>query len=179
MTKYLIINADDFGMSKIFNEVILDLIKKDLIRSTTVIINRFTDNQKEQFDELITLSKIKNLSVGLHLEFDDSDYPSQIKSQYKKFKDTLGFNPSHIDIHRVHSLMDSLSDVAEFCRKNNLPLRNSGVLHKGIKTTSAEAFLAVLLILEKSKNGLKHSKTENITKFYFILENLIPVVNQA
>ena len=59
MTKYLIINADDFGMSQIFNDVILDLIKRDLIRSTTVMIDRVTDNQKKQFDELITLSKIK------------------------------------------------------------------------------------------------------------------------
>ena len=87
MTKYLIINADDFGMSEIFNEVILDLIKKDLICSTTVMIDRVTDNQKEQFNELITLSNNKNLSIGLHLEFKDSDYPSQIKSQYQKFKE--------------------------------------------------------------------------------------------
>jgi len=110
MTKYLIINADDFGMSQIFNEVILDLIKKDLIYSTTVMIDRVTDNQKKQFDELIALSKNKNLSVGLHLEFRYSDYPSQIKSQYNKFKEVLGFNPSHIDIHKAHSLMDSFSD---------------------------------------------------------------------
>ena len=68
MTKYLIINADDLGMSQIFNEVILDLIKKDLIHSTTVMVDWVTDNQKEQFDELIAISKNKNLSVGLHLE---------------------------------------------------------------------------------------------------------------
>ena len=155
MTKYLIINADDFGMSQIFNEVILDLIKKDLIYSTTVMIDRVTDNQKKQFDELIALSKNKNLSVGLHLEFKGSDYPSQIKSQYQKFKETLGFNPSHIDIHKAHSLMDSFSDVAEFCRKNNLPLRNSGVLHEGIKTTSAEAFFGSIADFEKIEEWIK------------------------
>lgn len=149
MTKYLIINADDFGMSQIFNKVILDLIKKDLISSTTVMINRITDNQKEQFDELVALSKNKNLSVGLHLEFKDSDYPSQIKSQYRKFKEILGSNPSHLDIHKAHSLMDSFSDVAEFCRKNHLPLRNSGILHEGIKTTSTEAFFGSIADFEK------------------------------
>ena len=166
MTKYLIINADDFGMSQIFNEVILDLIKKDLIRSTTVMIDRVTDNQKEQFDELIALSKSKNLSVGLHLEFIDSDYPSQIKSQYQKFKDVLGFNPSHIDIHKAHSLMNSFSDVAEFCRKNNLPLRNSGVLHEGIKTTSTEAFFGSIADFEKIKEWIK---TFEDGKYYEIL----------
>jgi predicted glycoside hydrolase/deacetylase ChbG (UPF0249 family) len=166
MTKYLIINADDFGMSQIFNEVILDLIKKDLIRSTTVMIDRVTDNQKEQFDELIALSKNKNLSIGLHLEFKDSDYPSQIKSQYSKFKEILGFNPSHVDIHKAHSLMDSFSDVAEFCRKNQLPLRNSGVLHEGIKTTSTEAFFGSIADFEKIKAWIKTFEDE---KFYEIL----------
>ena len=166
MTKYLIINADDFGMSKIFNGVILDLIKNDLIHSTTVMINRFTDNQKEQFDELTVFSRNKNLSVGLHLEFKNSDYPSQIKSQYQKFEKVFGFNPSHVDIHKAHSFMDSFSDVAEFCRKNNLPLRNSGVLHEGIKTTSAEAFFGSIADFEKIKDWIKTFEDE---KYYEIL----------
>ena len=166
MNKYLIINADDFGYSQIFNEVILDLIRKDLIRSTTVMINRVTDNQKEQFEKLIALSKNKNLSIGLHLEFKDSDYPSQIKSQYQKFKETLGFNPSHVDIHKAHNFMDSFSDVAEFCRKNNLPLRNSGVLHEGIKTTSAEAFFGSIADFDKIKEWIKTFEDE---KYYEIL----------
>ncbi len=166
MTKYLIINADDFGMSEIFNEVILDLIKKDLIRSTTVMIDRVTDNQKEQFDELIVLSKNKNISVGLHLEFKDSDYPSQIKSQYRKFKEILGFNPSHIDIHKAHSLIDSFSDVVEFCKKNNLSLRDSGVLHEDIKTTFAEAFFGSIADFTKIEEWIK---TFEDGKYYEIL----------
>jgi predicted glycoside hydrolase/deacetylase ChbG (UPF0249 family) len=153
-------------MSKIFNEVILDLIKKDLIRSTTVMIDRVTDNQKEQFNELITLSKNKNLSVGLHLEFKDSDYSPQIKSQYQKFKEIFGFNPSHIDIHKAHSLMDSFSDVADFCRKNNLPLRNSGVLHEGIKTTSGEAFFGSISDFNKIEDWIKTLEDD---KYYEIL----------
>ena len=166
MTKHLIINADDFGMSQIFNEVILNLIKNDLIRSTTVMVDRVTNNQKKQFDELIARSKTKNLSVGLHLEFKNSDYPSQIKSQYQKFKEILCFDPSHIDIHKAHSLMDSFSDVAEFCRKNNFPLRNSGVLHEDIKTTSAEAFFGSIADFTKIEEWIK---TFEDGKYYEIL----------
>ena len=167
MTKYLIINADDFGMSQIFNEVILDLIRKDLIHSTTVVIDRDMDNQKEQIAELIAFSKSKNLSVGLHLEFKDSDYPSQIKSQYQKFKDIFGFNPSHIDIHKAHSLMDSFSDVAEFCKKNNLPLRNSGVLFEDIKTTSSEAFFGSIADFEKIAEWIKTFEDEEYYEILF------------
>ena len=167
MTKYLIINADDFGMSQIFNEVILDLIRNDLICSTTVMIDRVADNQQEQFNELIALSKSKNLSVGLHLEFNNSDYPSQIKSQYSKFKKILGFNPSHIDIHKAHNLRDSFSDVAEFCRKNNLPLRNSGVLHEGIKTTFTEAFFGSIADFTKIEEWIKIFEDEKYYEIFF------------
>ncbi len=40
--KKIIINADDFGYSYIFNKSILDLIKKKLISSTTVMVNYIT-----------------------------------------------------------------------------------------------------------------------------------------
>jgi len=166
MSKYLIINADDFGMSEVFNRVILDLIKKDLIKSTTVMIDRVTENQKKQFDVLINLSKSKNLSIGLHLEFKDSDYLTQIKSQYKKFKDILGFKPSHIDIHKAHGLKNSFFDVAEFCRENDLPLRNSGVFHQGVKSTYTEAFLGSIADF----NGIKEwVKSFEDGKYYEIL----------
>ena len=166
MTKYLIINADDFGMSQIFNDVILDLIRKDLIHSTTVMIDRVTDNQKEQFNELIALSKNKNLSIGLHLEFKDNDYPSQIKSQYYKFKKLLGFNPSHIDIHKSRQFMDSFSIVAEFCKKNNLPCRNRGEIFKDCKTTKIQAFFGSTEDFGKIEEWTKTFEDE---KFYEIL----------
>ncbi|MEN7981994.1 MAG: ChbG/HpnK family deacetylase [Nanoarchaeota archaeon] len=166
MTKYLIINADDFGMSRVFNKVILELIRSNLIRSTTVMIGRVTDNQKEQFDELINLSKNKNLSVGLHLEFENNNYDSQIKSQLQKFEEILGFNPSHIDIHKVHSLMDSVPIVAKFCKELNVPLRNSGVTFNDIKTTFSKAFFGSITDFNKIKKWIKTFEDE---KYYEIL----------
>ena len=140
MTKYLIINADDFGMSQIFNDVILDFIVKNNILSTTVMVNRFTDNQKKQFDKLISLSKNMNISVGLHLEFETDNYLAQIKSQFQKFKSILGFNPSHLDIHKPHGLKDSFSYVAEFCKEIDIPLRNNDVLFEGVKSKSRRIY---------------------------------------
>ena len=155
MTKYLIINADDFGMSKVFNDVILDLILNNLIRSTTVMINQVTDNQKEQFDKLISLSENLNLSIGLHLEFKTDDYPSQIKSQIQKFKSILSFNPSHIDIHKAHSLQESFPYVAKFCKEIDVPLRNDGVLFEGVKSTSSEAFFGSIENFSKIEKWIK------------------------
>ena len=166
MTKYLIINADDFGMSRIFNYVILDLIKKDLISSTTVMVNRVTDNQKEQFDELIALSQGKNLSVGLHLEFKDSDYPSQIKSQYNKFKEILGFNPSHLDIHKASTIRESISPVANFCRDKEIPCRNKGGDVTYFKTTASPSFHGSIEDFSKIEEWIKTLEDE---KYYEIL----------
>lgn len=123
----LIINADDFGMSRIFNDVILDLAKNKLISSTTVMVDR-VKNMDDQFQRL----KTYQLSIGLHLEF-ENNYENQMKRQYQKFVKLLGFPPSHVDIHKAHSREDSWPIVAEFCKKHNLPMRNSGTTFEGVK----------------------------------------------
>ncbi len=167
MTKYLIINADDFGMSQIFNKVILDLIKKDLIHSTTVMVKRVTENQKEQFDELIALSKNKNLSIGLHLEFKEGDYPSQIKSQYQKFKEILGFNPSHIDIHKASTIKESISPVADFCRNKKIPCRNKGGNIDYYKSTDSPSFFGSIEDFDNIQEWIKTLEDENYYEILF------------
>ena len=138
--KYLIINADDFGMSKIFNESILDLIRNEIVKSTTVMVDKITEDQKEQVEELIKLSKTMKLSVGLHLDFKNSDYGTQIKSQYDKFLKIFNFNPSHIDIHKASELKDSIPLVANFCKEKKLPCRNKGGNIEYFKTTDVPSF---------------------------------------
>jgi len=140
----LIINADDFGMSNIFNQEILDLIEKDLITSTTVMVNRGIENQKDQVKELINVAKAHDISVGLHLELEDSEFEPQIEEQFEKFKKVFGINPSHIDLHKAAIFKDSNKDsyrnralgpIEDFCKGKNLPCRNKGTKPKGIRTT--------------------------------------------
>lgn len=164
--KNLIINADDFGHSKTFNKVILELIEEELVSSTTVMVNRITSEQDKQIKELIKLKESHNLSVGLHLEVEGDDYPFQIKHQFQKFKKILGFNPSHIDIHRVHSRMDSYPHAVKLCRELNIPIRNSGVSHEGVKSTSTEAFFGSIEDFSKIKDWIK---TFEDGKYYEIL----------
>lgn len=98
--KKLIINADDFGYGIIFNKSILDLIEKGLVSSTTVMVNHITDEQKDQVQKLISLSDSHNISVGLHLEFSNSNFIEEIKKQYDLFIEIFNFKPSHIDVHK-------------------------------------------------------------------------------
>lgn len=166
MTNYLIINADDFGMSEIFNDAILDLIRKDLIRSTTVMVNRVEDSQENQFNALIELSKNKNLSVGLHLEFEGEDYFSQIKNQYQKFEEILGFAPSHLDIHKASTVEGAIPVVADFCREKKIPCRNKGRDIDYYKATDKPSFHGTVDDFEKIREWIQ---TFEDGKYYEIL----------
>lgn len=125
--KYLIINADDFGYSKIFNTKILELIKKGLISSTTVMVNWINDEQTNQISELLELTKSYNLSVGLHLEFSDNNFKPEIEKQYGRFFSLFNFKPSHVDLHKSTYLNEAYPVIIAFCKEKNLPCRNHGI----------------------------------------------------
>ncbi len=122
--KYLIINADDFGYSRIFNAKILELIKNDLISSTSVMVNWINDEQADQVKELSELTKSHNISIGLHLEFFGENFKSETERQYRKFLSVFGFRPSHIDLHRLTYLKEAYPMIMEFCKEQRLPCRN-------------------------------------------------------
>jgi predicted glycoside hydrolase/deacetylase ChbG (UPF0249 family) len=159
--KYLIINADDFGYSKIFNPEILRLLKNGFISSTTVMINWVNDEQDAQIKELIELNQSHNISVGLHLEFNDNNFLPEIKRQHEAFVKTFGFEPSHIDLHKSTYLNDVDDIIATYCNENNLPSRNHGVAKiKANASTNGEALSGTNLgfdelksVIEKFKDG--------------------------
>jgi len=164
--KYLIISADDFGMSKVFNKVILDLIRDKMIISTTVMMNRGIENHQDQIKELIELSKDMNLSIGLHLEFLNNNYKEETQKQFNKFLDIFKFNPSHIDIHKAVILPESIQIVADFCKQRKLPCRNKGNDYDYYKSTDEPSFHAT----NKSFNEIEDEvKTFEDGKYYEIL----------
>ncbi len=91
----LIINADDFGYSKVFNEKMLDLLERGFIKSTTVLIDRVTDSQAHQIRRLTALNEAGRISVGLHVDFDlEKPLLQQAKEQFEQFKKIFKVKPS-------------------------------------------------------------------------------------
>jgi len=160
----LIINADDFGYSKIFNEVILELIENKFVSSTTVMVNWIDESQEDQIKKLLELASNVNVSVGLHLEFENEDYEKQMKEQYKKFVEIFGVKPSHIDTHKTHS--KSYLRVCDFAKGLNVPTRNHGVLSEGVMTTAEIYYNGTRNDLKDIDNWLKTLKND---EFYEIL----------
>ncbi|MBN2094735.1 MAG: ChbG/HpnK family deacetylase [Candidatus Aenigmarchaeota archaeon] len=156
----LIINADDFGYSPVFNEKILDLLERGVIKSTTVMVNRLYKTQERQIKRLIALEKAGRIGVGLHIEF-PSGLPTEedMDNQYKKFKEIFGFNPSHIDLHKRISDESFVKTVSEFAKSKGLPVRNHGFKTKAKMTTHPAFYNPTwVLYLSECKDFLEKAK---------------------
>lgn len=151
MAKYLILNADDFGLSPSVNRGILEAYQTGTITSTTLMANM------PGFDEAVRITKAEpGLGVGLHFNLsygrplsDPSKVPTlvgtdgaytyrpdqttitwtaedvqtELEAQWKRFLAT-GLFPTHIDSHHgVHSFEPGLTLVTELCLRNNIPMR--------------------------------------------------------
>jgi len=167
--KRLIVNADDFGYSKIFNQEILKLIEDGTITSTTVMVDRVDDSQIEQIDRLVKLSKTKNLSIGLHTEFKDDSIPfrEEIKREFKKFQEIFKFKPSHLDLHKSTYLETSYLEIQKFCIENNLPCRNHGIPNDKVLTTYKPVFITIRVDFSKIEAWIKSLEDGKDYEIYF------------
>nr|WP_299381637.1 ChbG/HpnK family deacetylase [Allomuricauda sp.] len=151
----LIINADDFGMSRIYNDCIIDLLDQGKITSTTVMVNRVSDSQKSQVERLKKLIKAGDISVGLHVEFTYDQHLEQVQLQLQKFEKLFTTTPSHLDIHKEHLHTKYHPIVAEYCRSKNLPFRNHGEKFPGVATTTKKYFYGSIKDFEPIDSWLK------------------------
>lgn len=142
----MILNADDFCLSPIFNEVILKCINQGVISSTSLMIDRYSDSQRKQVDQL----KGTTASIGLHLEFScENNIKKEIGRQYDLFKEIVGQEPTQLDIHKSTSMESGYPEVIEFANEKNLPFRNHGFDSKNGTTTTKESIGAIHNSLDK------------------------------
>ncbi|WP_297522000.1 chitin disaccharide deacetylase [uncultured Clostridium sp.] len=148
----LIINADDFGLTKGVNKAIVDAYKKGALKSTTLMVNM------KEVEEAVKLAKEnKGLGVGLHLtatagepvrkdlkslvgengkfhnyyelldgvqNCDDEELYLEWEAQLNKFVDLIGEMPTHLDSHHFAHLIERYKHVAiRLAEKYNLPMR--------------------------------------------------------
>ncbi len=170
----VVINADDFGYSRIFNAKILDLLQRGAIKSATILVNRIDDKQQD-VSQLISVHK--NLDVGIGIEYELTRKESateDIDAQYKKFISVFGFSPSHFSMHLPKVLRDrhdsseiikSLAyKIQKFAQIQNIPMDNDGpygIEDWGkVRTTTVPIFMGtyhnfkeIQNYFEKMKNG--------------------------
>ncbi len=154
----LIINADDFGLTKGCNQGIIKALKEGLVTDTTVMINM------EDGPVAIKLAKSNGLkSIGLHLNLtcgkpvleaeqvrslinqegllykrtslthpvmNLKEAESELWAQVEKFTKT-GMTLNHIDSHHhIHTIEGLTNIVIDIAKQLKVPLRQTGVVIK-------------------------------------------------
>lgn len=129
--KYLIVNADDFGLSEGINAGIARAHEHGVVTSASLMVDR---PAAEQAASLI--ADLTGLSVGLHVEFTDewarplieirkeSALDAELCRQHERFRALVRREPDHLDSHHnVHFLADAAPRFAALAETLGIFLR--------------------------------------------------------
>jgi len=120
--RFLIVNADDLGMSAAVNEGIFAAHEGGIVTSTSLMVLR-----GDAPAAVKALAGYPGLAVGLHLEAGED-----LRRQLGRFRDLVGYGPTHLDSHRhVHETDAALGTAAEaLAAELEVPLRNRGIRYE-------------------------------------------------
>ena len=149
MTRRLIVNADDFGLTRGISEGILDAHRHGIVTSTTVLVTSRIDA------DLVARAKDSALGIGLHVNFtlgrpltngaslvDDGgrfvrdarraaarakagEVDAELSAQIERFVDLFGRPPTHLDSHHHVALHSPVREsVLAAARRLGVPVRS-------------------------------------------------------
>lgn len=127
MSKYLIVNADDFGYSYSINEGIIEAHTNGIVTSTSVMVDAMAAHEARG------LTKFPDLSIGLHLEVKETaNIEVELARQVDKFVAITGKSPDHIDTHKRHTTDAGIKEVLEnYTKIHGTPVRILNAKHIG------------------------------------------------
>ncbi|SEQ12051.1 hypothetical protein SAMN05216522_101258 [Rosenbergiella nectarea] len=150
MAPLLIVNADDFGLSKGQNYGIIEAHQHGIVTSTTAMVNgeaiahaaelsrrmpelgvgmHFVLTLGEPLSAMPTLTRGGQLGKWVWQMAEEGRLPlheitQELTSQYQRFIELFGYPPTHIDSHHhVHLIPDIYTIVEDFACKEGIPLR--------------------------------------------------------
>ena len=125
MSRYLIVNGDDFGYSYSINKGITEAHTNGIVTSTSVMVDAIAA------DEAKDLPKFPDLSIGLHFEIKEvKDVAAELERQIDKFVSIVGKGPDHIDTHKLHTTDEGIKEILEdYAQTHNIPIRNFNAKH--------------------------------------------------
>ena len=120
--RWLIVTADDFGITSGINRGIIQAHREGILTSTSLMVDR------PACEEAVTLGRAcATLSVGLHLELDPDDaerVPAELERQLARFLELVGAAPTHLDSHHdVHYDPRVLPHLLAWARRAGVPVR--------------------------------------------------------
>ena len=149
MTRVLIVNADDFGLSSGVNRGVVRAHDEGIVTSTSAMVRR------DAIEEAAQLASARpKLSVGLHIDLsewvyrdgewvplyevvvaeDEAAVEAEVAAQVASFVSLFGRQPTHLDSHQHRHLEDPvLSVVVDVGRRLGVPVRSGtpGIQYRG------------------------------------------------
>lgn len=130
--KFLVINADDFGLSRGINRGVLEAHRRGVVTSASLMV------EAPRCAEAVALARdCPGLGLGLHFTATDEEGPlcdlddvgavgARLASQFRTFVDLAGAPPTHLDSHHhVHRRKALAPLFVELARRHGIPLRKS------------------------------------------------------
>jgi chitin disaccharide deacetylase len=140
-TRWLIVNADDFGQSRAINRGVIAAHERGIVTSASLMVR--WPASREAADYARTHLE---LSLGLHVDFGEWSYRDhewvpiyvvasltdhrlasrEAAGQLDKFRELVGAEPTHLDSHQhVHRDEPLRSVLSEMARQLGVPLRHA------------------------------------------------------
>ena len=138
-TRYLVVNADDFGLSAGVNAGIIEAHERGIVTSASLMVRWPAAVEAAHYGR-----SHSELSLGLHLDFaewrlrngewelayqvaptnDPAAVDAEIGRQVEAFRELVGSGPTHLDSHQhLHLKKNSRPVVEEWGRKLQIPVR--------------------------------------------------------
>jgi predicted glycoside hydrolase/deacetylase ChbG (UPF0249 family) len=138
--RYLIVNADDFGLSAETNRGIIEAHERGILTSASLMVRQPAATEAAAYGR-----EHPQLSVGLHVDLGEWRYrdgvweqadrvvpeddalaiETEVMRQLEAFRLLMGTDPTHLDSHQhVHRHEPAHAVVARWARELNLPLRH-------------------------------------------------------
>jgi predicted glycoside hydrolase/deacetylase ChbG (UPF0249 family) len=138
--RFLIVNADDFGLSEGINQGIIAAHEHGILTSASLMVRWPAAEQAAAYAR-----SSRTLDVGLHLDLgemsyidgqwrsvyeivsqdsDEKSFREEVTRQIERFIELMGGPPTHIDSHQHRHTREPLRGVVlEQCERLNVPLR--------------------------------------------------------
>lgn len=145
--RFLIVNADDLGMTDAVNAGIAAAFERGIVTSASLMVRQAAAPAGAAYAKAHP-----ELAVGLHIDLGQWDYENgewiatyehcdqedpaaverEARAQLELFRRLLGRDPTHLDSHQHVHMSEPLASVAgRFAAELGVPLRDRGIPYEG------------------------------------------------
>jgi len=145
--RFLVVNADDLGLSATVNEGIFAAHRRGIVTSASLMVRQGAAPAAAE-----QAAAHSELAIGLHIDLGewvyesgewtqaylhcDSDDPAAVeaecRTQLERFRALIGRDPTHLDSHQhVHESKPARGVTEALAAELGLPLRNRAVRYEG------------------------------------------------